>query len=935
MKRLLTVMVCLAAVCLHADLQCMMSNDGLATIQKEGRVCITLDAGYFLPGWNSRGFCNFSLEPPKNGIIDVMGGSKNDVGQVAKHQEFKQVGKRNLWQRYEFTPQADMSMNALYASMVVPMSQVAGRNFLVNGKAAGKVPSSLGTNIHLYDGTVSSFAVDTKDGIFELKFAAPTHVMLQDNRQWGENCTLRIGVNSEESGEFKAGKPLRIEYTLTAPENMTLAFREPVTIKANDEWIPLDIPSLEIEKDSALDFTNISNNDCPAGKYGYLKAVGPHFEFEGKPGVSQRFYGVNFCFSAHNISPEQSAVLAERLRRIGYNTVRYHHYERNICLSRNGDSTGLSPEKMVMFDAMFNEFKIRGFYATTDLYVSRNVYVKEIWPNAGVADDAVMVPAMFKYSVPVNENAFQNWCKFTRNFLGHVNPHTGLSYTKDPSLVLINMINEGNIDAASWKIHDMPAELKADWLNAWNAWLVRKYGTAKARAAAWGRKVAEREAALPSGGKEPAVWQDFVSCCLDLETTMLKRMRAFLRDEMGCKALISDMNHSGTNIWTTAARNELDYVDDHFYIDHPSFLVNSWQLPSKCAHTSVTESGCVGGSGSAFKRLLDKPFCITEFNYSGPGRYRGIGGIATGCLASLQDWGGLWRFAYSHSSSMFAPGALGYFDLRSDALSQAAERAAICLFLRRDIEPAKELVALKLRDGQVNNLSSDETNSIVPSWQALCTSARVGITVSGKGTEGAAAVLPVTSKTMAADGVDSVVKNLLPAGNRTDLGRKIYADARNQVTLDTNTKTYVLDTPRTAGGYAPANGRMTTGTLEVEVLDSEATVWVSSLSMEPIAVAKRLLLTHLTDILNTDMKFMDENRDVVVAWGKLPNLVHAGRANIRLHVTKPEQLTVYRINTVGKRIAKMPATVRNGALEFTAQIKTEQGAQILYELVRE
>ena len=33
-----------------------------------------------------------------------------------------------------------------------------------------------------------------------------------------------------------------------------------------------------------------------------------------------------------------------------------------------------------------------------------------------------------------------------------------------------------------------------------------------------------------------------------------------------------------------------------------------------------------------FRRLTDKPFCITEFNYAAPGRFRGVGGIATGAL---------------------------------------------------------------------------------------------------------------------------------------------------------------------------------------------------------------------------------------------------------------------------------------------------------------
>ena len=53
-------------------------------------------------------------------------------------------------------------------------------------------------------------------------------------------------------------------------------------------------------------------------------------------------------------------------------------------------------------------------------------------------------------------------------------------------------------------------------------------------------------------------------------------------------------------------------------------------------------------------RLLDKPFTCSEYNYSGPGRFRGVGGILTGCLGALQGWSVIWRFPYSHSQGALA-----------------------------------------------------------------------------------------------------------------------------------------------------------------------------------------------------------------------------------------------------------------------------------------
>jgi len=149
------------------------------------------------------------------------------------------------------------------------------------------------------------------------------------------------------------------------------------------------------------------------------------------------------------------------------------------------------------------------------------------------------------------------------------------------------------------------------------------------------------------------------------------------------------------------ARASYDYVDDHFYVDHPQFLEGSWRLPSKCPNTSPLAEGATGGRSKTFTRLFNKPFTITEYNYSGPDD-SARGGILTGAMGALQGWGGIWRFAYSHSrEAMFSPSRTGYFDLASDPLSQAAERASLCLFLRGDLKPAPHRVAVAMTEADL------------------------------------------------------------------------------------------------------------------------------------------------------------------------------------------------------------------------------------------
>jgi hypothetical protein len=156
---------------------------------------------------------------------------------------------------------------------------------------------------------------------------------------------------------------------------------------------------------------------------------------------------------------------------------------------------------------------------------------------------------------------------------------------------------------------------------------------------------------------------------------MVKRMKQFLREELGGRALSSHAS-SWTRFATDQnARAVYDYVDEHFYVDHPQFLENSWRWPSRCPNTSPMAGGATGGRNLSFTRRLDRPFTITEY-YSGPGRFRGVGGILTGALGALQDWDGIWRCAYSHSrEAMFTPSRINCFDMACDPLGQAAERA--------------------------------------------------------------------------------------------------------------------------------------------------------------------------------------------------------------------------------------------------------------------
>lgn len=731
----------------------------------------------------------------------------------------------------------------------------------------------------------------------------------------------------------------------------------PVVITAGPEWIPLRA-ELDIEPGSALDFSPMGFADPPAGKHGRLLArPDGQFAFTDSPDKPRRFYGVNLCFGAQYLSKDQADQLAERLMRLGYNAVRIHHYEGELTRGQT-NTTNLNPQKLDQFDYLMAALIRRGIYLTTDLYVSRSVPYREV----GIDREGRIPMDTFKILVPVHQGAFENWQRFTRALLDHVNPYTKRRYAAEPALAWLSMINEGNFGNFFRDIQTIP-----EWKQAWNRWLARRYADRAALANAWGQELktdenpADATVLLPEGLSGSSLrTRDCIAFLSDTERAMVQRMKAFLREELGCHALVSNANSWTYFVTDQAARAVYDYVDDHFYVDHPRFLQQPWRLPSHCPNTSPMAEGATGGRSKTFTRLFDKPFTITEYNYSGPGRFRGVGGILTGALGALQGWGGIWRFAYSHSpEGMFTPGRMGYFDLASDPLSQAAERASLCLFLRGDMQAAPHSVAVVMTEAELAQ-PAKRIPRLAPNWHWLGWVTRIGTQVvpsaeampphtcvlplgwqSLPPTANAPQLLPLDPYSVDDDRLWTAVREkiqLMP-GNPTNPARKLYQSETGEITIDAPGDLLVLDTPRTAGGCARAGQTLETsrGGVRVTLEGSDATVWVSALDGQPIRSSRRLLVTHLTDLQNSGIQYAEAARQTLLDWGQMPHLVRAGKAAIALRLQTPQAYRVWVLAPSGKRLAEAPAQVEGDTLRFTADVAGDPsaGARLLYEVVAE
>ena len=894
MKLIVLWSVALAAFCGFGATEARLGGDGRITLPALG---VEMGVKIHAEGWKG----NLHVQPqPSRRFPDAQKGLAQWRGLASRKADAAQFAHGTVTLRAAaddaaavaavVVSDADQRPEAVVWSVELPADRFGGGTWVADAKA-GELPRAFnGTRTGLFNGSCSTLALTDREGRrLAFSFAAPVAVLVQDGRRWGDVFTVRLF-----NGRVPFGKEARrtFAFSFSAPDGVAVSYAKPTVVQAGPDWIPVDYRK-NILAGSALDFSNQGLQDAPAGKHGWLRNVGGHFEFERLPGVPQRFYGVNLCFGANVPERVVADELVTRLVRLGYNTVRVHHYERDLL--REGPKGGLDFDAAALdrFDYLMAKCIAAGLYVTTDVFVSRPVR----WADIGYPDRAGVVEekAVYKCLVAVSDAAFADWCAFAKRFLEHVNPYTGRRYLDEPALPLLSLINEGQLTMGWGRGAREEPAVQAAYVK----WLAERRASDPAFCP-YAPATADKFGFYGAGGNAMALFM------ADVERRSAARMIAYLRT-LGSKALFTNANNGPHPVAMQNVRADLyDYVDDHFYVDHPHFLERRWRLPSKIGNLNPVLDKKLALVGPAFVRLADKPFCITEWNFSGPGMYRGVGGIMTGALSALQDWDGLWRFAYAHGAKDLAEGPCkpGYFNVGTDPLGQAADRASVCLFLRRDLAPLAEGTALRVTDAAVAGTTNAHRAVVVrPAWGDAAWYRRVATAGAATRVPPGMAELPITE---ALYGAERAPFAYTPVPG---------------CALDRARGTFTLATPRTAGGFTPS-GSLDGGAVSFTVEGAPATVWASSVDAEKTDLrhAKRILVTHLTDVQADGNVYADETKTVLLKWGKAPPVARRGKAQVRLAHAAPASLDVWALDTSGARRARVPVRVEGDRLVFTAEI---------------
>ncbi|MES2186493.1 MAG: capsular biosynthesis protein [Pseudomonadota bacterium] len=613
---------------------------------------------------------------------------------------------------------------------------------------------------------------------------------------------------------------------------------------------------------------------------GHFFAVGA----DGKPGTTDdtrvRLYGINLTFAANFPSAEDAGRLALRLRRLGMNAVRLHHLDTEPDTRNDPPRSILTPGPFPSFNPVALE-RLRRFVevlAKEGIYVDLNLHVgyrfraavDKLPPFDGGAKASALTSPVYMYTPRMAdlEEAY------ARQLI------RGLNLRGQPALALVEISNESSL-AAAWRRREwqaaVPTAYAPELRRQWQQWVAQHYGSAAAACKAWdscaqadgpiellapddadasagasaqlmqrlkdrwrrmssqmssrvfGAQAAERaDDTQPTG--QALRTQDFLRFLAETDRRYFDRMRRVVQEETDRLVPVTGTQMAYGGVLNFDANEGQDYVDEHFYVDHPDFPGNSWNPNDwRIRDVSLSNSGLWMDRllALAWQRDQRKPFVVSEYSQPFPNRQGAEAAPLIAAFAAQQDWDGLFMFDYMDGDTWGdAPTS---FTLAGDWGRYALVGASAQIFRTPLVAPLPDTLVLPLPAALRLAVAAGSDRQGLDALVA----ARYG-------------VQPVLALHKRLSVLPTENAPPVPPQPRTDTAAPPPAAAA--LVADREHNTVLLRTPQARGffGFPEQGMALGDGTASVTLAPGArgyAAMLLTSLDGQPIANARRLLLS--------------------------------------------------------------------------------------------
>ncbi|HJT36372.1 MAG TPA: carbohydrate binding domain-containing protein, partial [Pirellulales bacterium] len=382
--------------------------------------------------------------------------------------------------------------------------------------------------------------------------------------------------------------------------------------------------------------------------------------------------------------------------------------------------------------------------------------------------------------------------------------------------------------------------------------------------------------------------RDWVRFLWQMEQEYWSGMAKFLKRDLKAHALLV-----GTQMgWSPyPIQAEFDVIDSHTYWHHPHFPGKQWDMNNWAVQNVPMADDATGGTlpQLGLSRVAGKPFICTEYNHAAPNTYAAETFPLIAAYAALQDWDGVFAFAYCHRGGDWDTRRIsGFFDIDQHPTKMATLPAAVAMFVRGDVHsPAVSEMA-------------------APSFAEMIDQLR------RSGPSLTADKFGVDRRVALRQPVGVACEGLQRSGKHADDGQTEF------VWHPTGHDGLVtINTPRSKGLIGKFDAGQSTALGDITILAGStrqtwATLLLTAIDGADVQSRGRVLVTACGYAENTAMGWKNVEKTTVGAdWGHAPSLVEGVAAEIALPVPA-DRLRAWALDERGHRQNELKIADRDG-----------------------
>jgi hypothetical protein len=641
-----------------------------------------------------------------------------------------------------------------------------------------------------------------------------------------------------------------------------VAWRPPIPAQSTDGMAPfaMDHRAGFLSK-SPVDVSFLL--DAPAGKHGFVKVVDGHLATGD--GERIRFWGVNITDwskgSRQIPAKEDSPFLAETLARFGVNCVRLQFLDlptpRGLIDSSRQDTRALDAAELDKEDFFIAELEKRGIYIDFNLLVGRPFKAGDGVQDANLLREGAKGTSLF------DRRMIELQKEYAQQLLGHRNPYSGLKYTEDPAVAIVEINNENALNIgyrapSQFYVHEL-TEMYNSWLSKHRT--PAQIAELRSLAGASGDQAAVPLMAgfrNPGATAPPERFYAEAEFYNDAQQDYFAEMESYVKGTLGSKSLVmatADHSHSGSGYPILLATLPSDVIDGHTYWQHPEMYVRKSPMVNDPFNSTVVEL-----SRSA---IAGKPCTVSEVNEPFPNDFDGEGIPILASYGGMQDWDGIFWYTFEPKvDPAWKPYVGDPFDMSLDPVKMPELAAGALMFLRGDIEKAHNVAERSYTEKQVFD------SMLLPSTDRPYF------------TSGFPLDLPLEHEVRISslDGPPNLPFPKVPMPD------PIVSDTRQLAWFHSSEKggLVTVDTPRSEAliGFVKSNAKSVSH-FSANIENTFCTILLNSLDEKPIAKASRLLLVAGGRVENTGQQWNSAGTDVT-SWGGSPTLIEQVKGNVIL-----------------------------------------------------